>query len=704
MAQNNERLLSAVQEQSGRAELLSPAGSAEALMAALRCGCDAVYLGTKRFSARGRAANFTREELSDAVSAAHKRGVKVYQAINTLVFDEELDALAEELSFACAAGIDGVIVQDLAAAALVKACCPTMPLHASTQMTIFSEHGIRAARELGFSRCVLARELSGGEIRALTRLGVETEVFVHGALCMCVSGQCYLSAMIGSRSANRGDCAQACRLPFAAGTDLPDGACALSLKDLSVISRAGELSEMGVSALKIEGRMKRPEYCAAAVAALRECLDGGNPDLSALRAVFSRSGFTDGYYTGALGADMFGIRRREDVVSAEGVLGTLRDLYRHEEKRADISFSATLTADARILCTATDGVCMVTAEGAAQEARSRPADADYVRKNFEKLGDTIYRAGEFFFENAGMLTAPAAEFNALRRTLCDALDLARTARFTPTHHFDEAAVPRSFYQNGLRRAGKAGLRLVVRDPALLRGIALGERDTVAIPLGTEDRADFLAPEQLLLTLPRFTRDEKAMVRALKRATDRGFSRVLCTNLAHFSVARALGLEAHGDFGLNITNSLAVRTLEALGLRSFTASPELKAAQFNRLGGTLARGIAAYGRLPLMLTANCPIKSARGDSCAGCPGVMTDRTGRVFPVVCDQKNGYAELLNADPIVLSDKLAEFPAADFFTLLFTDETPTQIEAIITAYRNGTPLNLPAGSFTRGLYFRGV
>jgi len=322
-------------------EILAPAGGQEQLIAAVRSGADAVYLGTRSFNARRNAENFDGESLSEAVKYCHGRGVRVHATVNTLVKDAELQSLYKEIEMLAAFGIDAVIVQDLAVAELFQRHCPSMPLHASTQMVIHNLEGALAAEELGFSRVVLARELTIEEIRKIcsgTKIQIET--FVHGALCMSISGQCYLSSILGERSGNRGLCAQPCRLGFKSGSR----DYALSLKDMSHISHIGELMEAGVSSLKIEGRMKRPEYVAAAVSACREAVSGKAADLTDLQAVFSRSGFTDGYITGKRNLEMFGHRTREDVEASKTVLGKIASSYRNELSRIPVDMKLLLKA------------------------------------------------------------------------------------------------------------------------------------------------------------------------------------------------------------------------------------------------------------------------------------------------------------------------------------------------------------------------
>ena len=304
-------------------EILAPAGSFDSLTAAVRCGADAVYLGGRELNARRNAANFSDEELAQAVEYCHARGVKVYITLNTLVRDDEMETAMNAVRCACDVKADALILQDIGLTSLIRRAAPDMPLHASTQTSVQTLDGIKMLADMGFCRAVLPRELSKKEIEKIAAQSpIELEMFVHGALCMCLSGQCQLSAVLGSRSGNRGLCAQPCRLPFAA-----DGGTGhdLSLKDMSLIEYLPELAQMGVLSFKIEGRMKRPEYVAAAVTACKKSLAGESAAEyeHTLGAIFSRSGFTSGYYNGALGRDMFGVRRKEDVTAAKDVLSPL---------------------------------------------------------------------------------------------------------------------------------------------------------------------------------------------------------------------------------------------------------------------------------------------------------------------------------------------------------------------------------------------
>ncbi|MBR5980919.1 MAG: U32 family peptidase, partial [Firmicutes bacterium] len=371
-------------------EILAPVGGSEQLKAAVRCGCDAVYFGLPDFNARRNADNFAGEGLEDTIRYCHDAGVKVYVTVNTLVMDDELEAMHQTVDTAARCGADAIIVQDLAVASYAKRCWPDLPLHASTQMAVCSAEGVRKLLDYGFVRVVLARELSLQEIRdIISETGADCEVFVHGAHCMSVSGNCYMSAMFGGRSGNRGLCAQPCRLDWKIrGKDH-----ALSLKDMCYIPHMKELEDAGVCSLKIEGRMKRPEYVAAAVTACREALYGGEPDLETLRSVFSRSGFTDGYLTGQRTKDMFGYRTKEDVTAAENVLDGLAAMYQNEPDAlvpVRFIFDAHAGEPARLKASCGDDLAEVSGPVPALALRT-PLGEEQVGRSLYKTGDTYYK-------------------------------------------------------------------------------------------------------------------------------------------------------------------------------------------------------------------------------------------------------------------------------------------------------------------------
>lgn len=672
-------------------EILAPAGSPESIYAAVRCGANAVYVGGSRFSARANAANFTSEELEKAVDYCHLHNVKIYQAVNTLVFDNELEEFLKAAKLSAGIGIDAFIVQDVGAAYMLKQTLPDMKLNASTQMSIHTKQGALLAKESGFSRVVLSRELSFETIKDIASADIEVEAFIHGALCMSVSGQCYMSAMIGSRSADRGLCAQACRLPFSAvkGQERFD----LSLKDLSGIEFIPELEKAGVTSIKIEGRMKRAEYVAAAVSACRAKADGKEPDIEALRAVFSRSGFTDGYLTGKLGADMFGTRQKEDVVAAKDVLPKLAELYRKETKACAADFECIIKADEPVsLKMSADGEQVTVSGGAPQAAQNRPTDREMIEKQLSKLGDTPYSFGELKAEIDKGLIVPASALNALRREAVEKLDKARINAKRKPQRFEEINLNFPKLLNIKHRS----LRARLYNTEQLSGVP----DSFEIAYLPLDEIIKTAPQsavKLGAVLPRFVTDEKLLETKLEKLKALGIEDVLCTNYAHIRLCRDKFV-MHGDFGLNVTNTMTLKKYAEMGLADATASFEMKLNQINSLGDMLSYGIIGYGRLPLMLTRNCPIKQAVG-GCKSCTGGLTDRTGRFFPVKCDGVS--SEVLNSDVLVMSDRLNEVNC-DFVTLVFTDETPERVKQVCDCYLNRRKLD--AENITRGLYYRGI
>ncbi|MGN0552419.1 MAG: DUF3656 domain-containing protein [Oscillospiraceae bacterium] len=672
-------------------EILAPAGSPESIYAAVRCGANAVYVGGSRFSARANATNFTADELSAAVDYCHLHNVKIYQAVNTLVFDNELEDFLKAAKLSAEIGIDAFIVQDVGAAYMLKQALPDMKLNASTQMSIHTKQGAMLAKETGFSRVVLSRELSFDAIKEIASADIEVEAFIHGALCMSVSGQCYMSAMIGSRSADRGLCAQACRLPFSAikGQDRND----LSLKDLSGIDFIPELEKAGVTSVKIEGRMKRAEYVAAAVSACRAKADGKEPDLDALRAVFSRSGFTDGYLTGKLGADMFGTRQKEDVVSAQSVLPKLAELYHRETKACTADFECIIKADEPVsLKMSADGAEVTVNGDVPQVAQNRPTDSAMIEKQLSKLGDTPYDFGRLEAQIDDGLIVPASALNALRRDAVEKMNELRIKSKRKPQRFEEINLNFPKLLNIKHKSFRARLYKAEQ----LSGVP-SSFEIAFLPIDEILKNSPQSEVKLGAVLPRFVTDENTLSEKLEKLKALGITDVLCTNYAHIKLCRG-DFVMHGDFGLNVTNSLTLKKYAEMGLADATASFEMKLPQISSLGDLLQYGIIGYGRLPLMLTRNCPVRQAVG-GCKNCTGGLTDRTGRFFPVKCDGVS--TEVLNSDVLVMSDRLNEVNCS-FITLVFTDESPERIRQVCDCYKNNRKLD--AENITRGLYYRGI
>jgi putative protease len=689
---------------SSKAEVLAPAGSMESLRAAVRAGADAVYLGAARFSARAGAKNFDPQELREAVGYCHARGVKVYLAVNTLVLDDELQKAAALLREACVLPVDAVLLQDMGLARLLSRCAPGLRLHASTQTGVHTAAGAKALYGAGFRRVVLARELSIRETEAIHReCPIELEVFVHGALCMSVSGQCYFSSVLGSRSGNRGMCAQPCRLPFS----VPGGTGNdLSLHDLSLIGRVDELERAGAVSLKIEGRLKRPEYVAAATRACRLAADGQPvpPELTEqLRAVFSRSGFTQGYADGKRGRDMFGVRSKEDVKSAtESVLRPLREIYSSELQRIPVDFTLKIPYNKPMCLTVSDGEGRsVQVEGEIPEkARTVPTDAERCKKQLEKTGGTPFYVHNIDCAVESGLAVPASELNRMRRDALARLTDLRTERpAVPFAEYDMAS-PRK------HRAGPMRLRARFRTDELPE--LAKQCELVYVPYTTDPhRLSFLLESgfHAAVELPRGMFGIEANVRRrLELARSAGIKDVWAGNLDGARLATDAGFAVHGGFSLNITNTEALEWYREFGLKDTELSPELTLTQAARVGGELPRGLLLYGRLPLMLCRNCPAANS-GKSCANCrEPELTDRRGIRFPIQC--YGACSEVLNSLPLYLGDRFRDVDNMDFGLLRFSTENPQTVEKILSFYfsaQGGASFRAPEGTYTRGLYYRG-
>ncbi len=681
-------------------EILAPAGGYDSVVAAVRSGADAVYVGEKRFSARASAKNFSDEELRHAVAYCHVHGVKVYVTLNTLVFDEEFEALAAAIRAAAEADADALIVQNMGVARLARQIAPELPLHASTQMSVHTASGVQALCEMGFKRVVLAREMSREEIKKAAKLPIELEVFVHGALCMSVSGQCYFSAMLGSRSGNRGACAQTCRLPFSVNSQ--KGGYALSLKDNSLIPHLADMQAIGIASAKIEGRMKRPEYVAAAVRACVEQRDFGfitDQTAAQLRGVFSRTGFTDGYYTGKRGAGMFGTRTRDDVVSAdEKLLAQIRQGYKDEYSHIPLSGSFSAKIGERAALTLTDGAHTVAvfSECKAEPAQKVALTAEKCRVQLGKTGGTAYLLDAVSINIEEALSLPLAALNTMRREALEQMNRLRANR----HHYQinnitiQAPEPYSPSARTTR----------ARIPKTKIGKGFRACEIVFVPLFSDTREwERLQQEgyPLGVEIPRgmFGREEQ-IERQLRRAKEAGVTHALCQNIGAVYVAKQLGFVRHGGFGLNLCNTYDLLWAEETGFADTELSLELTFERIDRLGGSIGRGIVSYGYLPLMLCRNCPAKSI-GLDCKTCKNnsKMTDRKGKRFLLRCDGNS--TEVLNCVPLYIAEKEISKLSTSFRVLRFTVEN--YVENVENAWEIND-FSMLKDNFTRGLYKRGV
>ncbi len=691
-------------------ELLSPAGSPEAVIAAVQNGADAIYMGLGNFNARRGAKNFTDEEFERSMRYCRIRGCKVYVTLNTLVNDREIAQAVESARLASQLGADGIIIQDLGLAYAIRQALPDIPLHASTQMSIHNLAGVEAAAEMGMTRAVLARELSLEQIKFITQhASIETEVFVHGALCFCQSGQCYMSALIGRRSGNRGMCAQPCRMQYSLGGRMDD--YPMSLKDNCLVDRLRELEDAGVACLKIEGRMKRPEYTAIVTKiyskALKEHRQPSDEEMETLEKAFSRQGFTQGYFNGDK-KDMFG-RREEPDKDTEKLFTLARKGYTEGElRRVPVHFYTVAEKGMPVKAIAfdDDGNRAAAMGGVPEKARGQGLTATYITEQMFKTGGTPYNCVENRAQADPGLYLPASEINDLRRRLVSELS-------------EQRAKP------PIRRVGKLPEKpkgkLPTGDPAMIFQVLTEEQLSpelaalkpqylyVPLTLMTE-KLDLLRPfaEQGTIpvaVLPRVIADNEAaaVYDMLSRMFDQGVNEALVGNLGHAMLAKKAGMKLRGDFGLNTFNALSMEVIRQAGFISATASFELRLSQIRDMIKPLDTELIIYGRIPLMVSDQCIIRHSAGRCNCQTPGQMADRMGSVFPVV--KEFGCRNVIyNAHKLYLADKAEDVYAAGAWGLrmMFTTEGMRECVEVAKGYMGLS--DYKPNVLTRGLYYRGV
>lgn len=686
-----------------RIEILAPVGSEEMLRAAVFSGADAVYLGFSGFNARTGAGNFDADSLQEAVRFCHARGVAVHVALNTTVYGTELPALEQAIRAVAASGADAVICQDLAVATLIGKIAPQLPRHGSTQMSVHTLQGALELKELGFTRVVLARELSLPEVEHITKhCGIETECFIHGALCMSVSGQCYMSAFLGGRSGNRGSCAGPCRLPFEANA-LPEGKPGrlhhLSLKDNSAIDKLDKLQALGVASAKIEGRLRTPEYVAAAVSACLAGREGRAYDRDLLKNAFSRSGFTSGYLDGKIDGTMFGVRSEADAELTKKTLPMLRELYRRERSRVPVQMKLEIEEGGeKLTVTDADGnKAFAYGDVEPQPARTDPTES--LNRSLTKTGGTPFTAEKITVEmDGGPWFIPGSAVNELRREALDALLKKREVlRPWPTTEEHVAALPQRTLPP--RRTLRARFERWEQVPER----ALDGVEYLILPIAQADRVPREWRAKTILELPRvmFGALEQDTARRIAATQDAGFAGYEVSNIAHLRLCR--GLPMTGGFGLNITNNAAAQFYAEQGLSSLLILPEVKDSDIAsiapaRNGKPVPTGVMIYGHMPLMLTRACPLQNIH--DCAHCDktGVLTDRKAKKFPVRCGL--GVRTIYNPVPIYMGDKPGAL-AVDYGVAYFTLESREEAAQILEMIRTHAPFE---GEFTRGLYFKGT
>lgn len=690
-------------------ELLAPAGSMEALRAAVQNGANAVYLGVGNLNARQSAKNFTPQTLVEAVKYCHIRGVAVHLTLNTLVSDREMKEAAELIRHAAQNNIDAFIVQDLGVVQLCRQIAPHIPIHGSTQMTVHSLPGVQLCAAMGLKRVVLSRELSREEIRYIcAQSPIEIEVFVHGALCMCYSGQCYLSSVIGGRSGNRGRCAQPCRQSY--GYTHWEEKYPLSLKDNCLVHYLEELEAMGVVSVKLEGRMKKPEYVATVTAVYRKAMDEKQvtrPMMEALMTAFNRQGFTDGYYTSRVDQKMFGVRQdtRDDP---QWLQAARQSFEAGETQLVDLKFRAVVTVDGSSLTVTDPEGRTCTVPGPRPElARNLALTGEMLAQRIAKTGGTPYRCVEVRTRVDPGLIISAAAINAMRR---DALNQLTALRARREEHPIRQPKPVPDYKGPKDLPGLT-VQVTTREqltPELLNS----ETAMLYVPLHilTADAAmtaRLVQRGRLAVALPRIVHDGEMpkLKRELASLRELGVKNALVGNLGLLGPAREAGMRIHGDFGLNIYNSASMNVLRSLELTSATVSFEMTMPQIRDLSKAVNAEIIAYGRLPLMVTEHCLIRNRTGEcTCHLGATKLTDKTGAEFPIIKDGDSCRSVLLNGKKLSWLDRQDDLAKLGVWAvrLYFTTENAREVNRVLADYLNPEPFD--PGACTRGLYLRGV
>ncbi len=663
-------------------ELLAPAGSFDALKAAVNAGADAVYFGGTALNARVFGKNFTDDEVLEAACFCRKFGVKAYLTLNTLISDREKEELLPFLEKINNSHIDGVIVQDLGLARFLKRTVPDLPIHASTQMTICNLDGVKTAAEMGFSRVVLSRELPKSQIEYITgHSPVEIEAFVHGALCMCYSGQCYMSSVIGERSGNRGKCAQPCRKAYKEGYEL-------SLKDLCLAEHFEDFMQTGVHSFKIEGRMKSPDYVAGVVSVYRKLIDQNRnatpEECRFLADLFSREGFTDGYYTDSVGKKMFGIRTESDKAQS-------RELNVAVSERK-IKINGHFTAQKGMplqLMLYTDRVCAEVLGDVPPLAEKNETSRADCEKQLTKLGNTDFVLENLQCETDCGLFIPVGALNRLRRDCVAALENALSEK--PSRRF----LPK---KELFEKAEQCNRVIAMCQTKAQAEAAVDFADEIRVPLHVIDK-NYGEKTAVLLPFVIWDREWSAIEKQLELVKAFGVEKAVCRNIGQIERVKKLGFTVVTDTGLNVFNSESILKLKELGVSEATLSFECNGGQIRDMQKSLPVACVVYGRYPVMLTQNCIMKNK--GSCIDFKGYggLEDETGRSFPVFCEMPHRNV-IYNACPLYMGDTPDRIPATDR-VFIFTTENNAEVKRIFNMYENGEEADF---AFTRGFYNKKV
>lgn len=676
-------------------EILAPAGNFENLKTAVLSGADSVYFGLGNFNARRNAKNFsTFEEVKEAVDFCHLRGKKAHVTLNTLVYDNEIEKLIEEVEMINKAGFDAIIVQDLGVINILKQISH-VPLHASTQLSVHNVSDAKKLKEMGFDRVVLSRELSLVEIqRILDEVDVEVEIFMHGALCMSVSGQCYFSSALGERSGNRGLCAGVCRLPFYVNDK---NRYNLSLKDACYIDYIDTFAKMGIASLKIEGRMKSNEYVKSVVCAVKDKVEKRYYNKKQLENVFSRSGFTDGYITGKRN-DMFGIRSEEDKSYTKQISEEIKNMDIEEEKvKVNVTYDFSLGEKAYVKVTDEEGVSVEQFGPIIEQAKNKPTLKENIEKNLSKFGESIYYVDKMDGNTDDNIFIPVSAINEIRRNAIRQMDTIRLNRFK-TYDIDTLT---KINKKDIVREHKN--IAVLSNINLLTNKVLNYFDIIFVPLFqvkniSKDVIEKYS-KKLGVEIPRIYFDREDNIESMLDTVEEiGINKALSHTIGKIYLADEKGFDVYSGFGSNITNSYSVDILEKNinNLKNITLSFENTINNINKIKTNTPLSVIVYGYLPLMTVRNCPVNEEVG--CKNCNKnkSLTDRMGKKFKVKCNGQT--SEIFNTYPVCIFDKLDKLKDNIDRVFLFTNENSKEVDIVIDKYLKKERL----AESTKGCYFR--
>ena len=646
-------------------EILSPAGDMDALIAAINSGADAVYLGLDIFNARIRAKNFTLETVDEAIRLCHAQGVKVYVTLNTQLYNKELSLMLDYVCQLYNKGVDALIVADFGVASLIKEYFDDFEIHASTQASVHNRDGAELlSSSLGFSRVVLARELDKESIEYISKNAeYETEIFVHGAHCMSVSGQCLLSYCLGGRSGNRGECAQPCRLPYSVGKN---NGYHLSLKDMSLCGHIPEILDSGAKSLKIEGRMKSDTYVGGVVSIWRKLIDGKRNatkgELSTLSALFSRGGFTDGYFTSSINSSMLGIRSQLDKDETEKIKEE-KPVY----KKSPVMLFARFCKGEKSSLTIKHMGKEYTAFGdIVEEAIKAPMSKEDIEKNLIKLGATPFYPDKVEIVMDEGIMVRNSSINALRRACID--EIFKTGRENREVKYE--AMP------------------LIRAEKMIKTALFNEEEQIPencdyfdvriVPIERYKGCDLV--NGVMLPAVILDREWNEITSMLEYAKKKGVKYAVASNIGQIKRLKSLGFDIIGDFRFNAFNVPCVNYLRKEGVSHLILSPELTLAQLKDFYGY---GVIAYGKIPMLTSHKCFLKDTVG--CDKCKGYIKDRQG----AMCFAQGTFGHrsvMYNSVPVYMADKQGDINKYSYH-FIFTDEDKGECYEIIEAYKKQKP-----------------